>query len=258
MPSPLPKKQKAARRKLDELFTQAKYTWVIHYSCESLFDLTDGRSPRITSIALRSLNSAQTFSFSIHQIAERKNSLGSIESKYDKLEKNMLDEFYETITRNENVNYLHWNMKDINYGFAALEHRHKVLGGSPVAIADQNKFDLKIILKDIYGVNYIGNPPLEKLLEKNEMKSKKFMKGADEATAFENKDYVALHQSTLCKVYAITNIADRAHSKTLKTNASLWDLHGGSIRNFAEIVVAHPVWSIASFLATLVGLWYIL
>jgi hypothetical protein len=32
------------------------------------------------------------------------------------------------------MKYLHWNMRDINYGFAAIEHRHRVLDGSPVIV----------------------------------------------------------------------------------------------------------------------------
>ena len=69
---PNPKKQRAGWATLDKLFAEAANVWVIHYSCESFYDRPNGQSPRITSIAVRKLNSAQTRSFSIHQVAERR------------------------------------------------------------------------------------------------------------------------------------------------------------------------------------------
>lgn len=41
---------------IDRLFADAANVWVIHYSCESFYDRTDGRSPGITSIAVRKLD----------------------------------------------------------------------------------------------------------------------------------------------------------------------------------------------------------
>lgn len=40
------------------------------------------------------------------------------------------------------MNFLHWNMRDINYGFAAIEHRFSVLGGKPFILADNRKYGL--------------------------------------------------------------------------------------------------------------------
>ncbi len=45
---------------------------IIHYSCESFRERNQAKSPRITSIAIRSLESGQIESFSIHKIAEKK------------------------------------------------------------------------------------------------------------------------------------------------------------------------------------------
>ena len=42
---------------------------IIHYSCESFRERNQAKSPRITSIAIRSLESGQIESFSIHKIA---------------------------------------------------------------------------------------------------------------------------------------------------------------------------------------------
>lgn len=94
MTAPNLKRQKEARATLGRVFSDAANVWVVHYSCESFYDRVEGRSPRITSIALRNLDSAQTVSFSIHQAAERRQlPFAEIEAHYDELERQMLDAF---------------------------------------------------------------------------------------------------------------------------------------------------------------------
>lgn len=66
------KKRKDALQQLNELVQRDEYLLIIHYSCESFYNITDGRSPRITSIAVRYYRTGQTISFSIHKVAEKK------------------------------------------------------------------------------------------------------------------------------------------------------------------------------------------
>lgn len=229
--APNPKRQKEARERLDGLFSDRSNVWVIHYSCESFYDRPNGASPRITSLAVRSLDSAQTHSFSIHQVAERlKVPFDEIEARYDELERQMLDAYYQHIGAHRGMKYLHWNMRDINYGFAAIDHRYQVLGGTPVLVEDAKKFDLSRLLIDIYGVAYIGHSRLEKLIQKNEILPRDMMTGAEEAQAFVDGNYVGLHQSTLRKVDVLANIAERAQNRQLLTNTSWWQMHGGRVR----------------------------
>jgi hypothetical protein len=179
MTAPNPKRQKAGWTTLDDVFADAPNVWVIHYSCESFYDRPNGQSPRITSIAVRKLDSAQTRSFSIHQIAElRKVPFDQIDIDYDDLEREMLKTFYDHVGGYRGAKYLHWNMRDVNYGFAALEYRYRVLGGQPIVIEDDRKFDLSRMLIDIYGTGYIGHPRIENLLEKNAIQPVGFMKGS--------------------------------------------------------------------------------
>ena len=124
MSAPNPKRQKVARATIDRIFADAANVWVIHYSCESFYDRPNGRSPRITSIAVRKLDSGQTISFSIHQVAEEQQiPFDQIENRHDLLEHRMLEAFYINIGGHRGMRYLHWSMRDINDGFAALEHR---------------------------------------------------------------------------------------------------------------------------------------
>ena len=250
--APNPKRQKDARQRLESLFFDRSNVWVIHYSCESFYDRPNGASPRITSLAVRSLDSAQTHSFSIHQVAERLQvPFAEIEARYDELERHMLDAYYQHLGAHRCMKYLHWNMRDINYGFAAIDHRYQVLGGNPILIDDAKKFDLSRILIDIYGVAYIGHSRLEKLIEKNQIQPRDMMTGAEEAQAFVDGNYVGLHQSTLRKVDVLANIAERAQNKQLLTNTSRWQMHGGSLRTGLEWIADNKVISLVIALAGL-------
>lgn len=254
MAAPSPKRQKLALAVIDRLFMDAANVWVIHYSCESFYDRTDGKSPRITSIAIRKLNSGQTISFSIHQIGELEGvPLDQIISQYDALELKMLQAYFQHISSHQGMKYLHWNMRDINYGFAAIEHRFKALGGAPFVIQDENKFDLARLLIDIYGVAYTGHPRLETLLKKNNIQPRDFLNGAGEAEAFEKQNYVGLHQSTLRKVDVIANIAGRVHDRSLKTNTSWWEMHGGRVRTAINWMAESRTFQLCAGLASIIG-----
>lgn len=190
-----------------------------------------------------------------HQKAEiKKYSRNDIEKHYEELEKLMLDDFYEFVKRHEKHNWFHWNMRDINYGFQALAHRYKVLGGDPREIDDSNRIDLSRLLTDIYGDKYIGHPRLQKLMEKNQISNRDFLTGSEEADAFKNKEYVKLHQSTLRKVNVIARIAEKAENDSLKTNASLKDIYGSYPEVMGELLKEHWLASFISFISAIVGI----
>lgn len=232
--------RKNAKAKLADLFSNAQNVNVIHYSCESFYDRTDGSSPRITSIAVRNLQNAQTVSFSIHQVAERNNvAVSDIEQEYDRLEKQMLDEFYDFVNRRENHDWLHWNMRNINYGFQAIAHRYRVLGGQPVQIPDARQHDLSRILFAIYGPGYAAHPRLTSVIEMNHMTKMDFLSGEEEAKAFENMEYVKLHQSTLRKVDLLAGIAEITYAGTLKTMATWRDVYGSDLAAWTEMITEH-------------------
>lgn len=247
-----PKRQRKGWAKLNQIFEDADNFWVIHYSCESFYDRPSGKSSRITSIALRKLDSAQTVSFSIHQVAERQGvPIDEIAQHYDDLEKKMLDEFFDHINHRQGMKYLHWNMRDINYGFAAIEHRYRVLGGEPFVIDHKDKFDLSRLLIDIYGVGYIDHPRLQNLMEQNKIQGPHFLTGAHEAEAFEDRNYVSLHQSTLRKVDILSNLAGRAHDKSLKVNTTWWEMHGGRIHTVSNWLIEHKMITFFGSLASI-------
>ena len=252
--APNPKQQKAARVKLEGLFQEPSTVYAIHYSCESFHDRPDGRSPRITSIAVANLATQQAESFSIHRLAERGQiPFSDIESHYNELELEMLGYFYSFLEQNHQTKFLHWNMRDDNYGFRAIEHRFSVLTNDKqpsFKVPESQKFDLAILLKDMYGAFYADHPRMTKLLLMNSAIPPGYLQGADEAKAFEQKDYPNLHQSSLAKVHAITTVAQLAYNKQLKTNTGFWQLHGGGIKAPLALLIEHPI---AVGLTTFVG-----
>ena len=256
MSAPNPKRQKKARQSLDDVLANPKHVRIIHYSCESFYDRDDGSSPRITSIAVRHVESGQTDSFSIHQVAEKRRIASSdIEEHYDDLEKAMLTHFFGYLSKFHGYTYLHWNMRDVNYGFQAIEHRFQVLGGTDDqlhVVPEDQKIDLARLLNDIYGSDYVGHPRLEKILQLNSIAERDFLPGAEEARAFEQHRFVDLHLSTLRKVDVIQNIATRVHDRRLKTNTTWWQMHGGGLIKTVNWVGEHPqftFWGVLSGIA---------
>ncbi|WFP78743.1 hypothetical protein [Mesorhizobium sp. WSM4906] len=255
MTAPDPTRQKDGWREIDGIFADAKNTWVIHYSCESFYDRPEGRSPRVTSIAVRKLSDAQTHSFSIHQVAERQGvAFREIEQHYDRLERVMLDAFFAFIGSYRNSHFLHWNMRDANYGFPAIEHRYTVLGGAPITIDDERKHDLSRIIINIYGKGYISHPRLESLIERNKIRPLDFMTGPQEAKAFEERNFNGLHQSTLRKVDILANLATLVKDRSLKTNTTHWDMHGGRIRAAVYWILENKLIAFFASIASIVGL----
>jgi len=234
------KRRKNIATKVETLLEQGNTTLVIHYSCESFYEKKDGKTPRITSIAVRNLASGQTESFSIHQIAEEKKiPFTEITEHYNSLECQMLKRFYDFVNIRQHYNWVHWNMRDVNYGFAAIEHRYRVLDGNPIMISEDRKFDLSRALIDLYGAKYIEHPRLPSIINKNNITAKDLLTGAQEAEAFEKKEFVRLHQSTLRKVNALATLFELTSSKSLKTNATWTTQYGFTPAVLAELFKEH-------------------
>lgn len=238
-------KRRKALNEIQTLIDNAANLLIIHYSCESFYDIKDGRTPRITSIAIRYFNTGQTETFSIHKVAEKKGFLTDIESRYDEFEKIMLNDFYKFVKTHQNYNWVHWNMRDINYGFQAIDHRFSVLGGKSITIPDSQKFDLARKLVDIYA-NYADHPRLEKLIELNKITKKDFMSGAEEAKAFEEQKYVELHRSTLRKVDIFHSILERVIDRSLKTKSKWHQIYGFTPQGIFESIKDHWLFALVS------------
>ncbi len=251
------KLRKNRLQEIDKISNNLEHTLIIHYSCESFFNIKDGRTPRITSIAIQNLKTSQTESFSIHKMAEINNvKIKNIKKKYDKLEKQMLNEFFIYIEKREQYTFIHWNMRDINYGFSAIEHRYQVLGGTPFKIADNNKLDLAISLIDIYSKKYSGHGEFGRfynLIKINDITDRAMLNGKEEAEAFENEKYIELHQSTLRKVNCLSDIIYKVLDRSLIIEAEFMDIYGIYPKAIIGYIKEHWIFTFFGIIALIIG-----
>lgn len=252
------RRRKAARKSFEDLDKRRDMYIVLHYSCESFYDVKDGRTPRVTSIAARNFTTGQTASFSIHKSAEQIGVHPSdINQRYDELEKHMLDEYFDFVKSRHGYSFIHWNMRDINYGFQAIEHRYKVLGGNPFTVDDSRKFDLARELVNRFGHGYAPHGTsgrLHSLMGLNNITARDALTGQQEADAFDAGEYVKLHQSTLRKVDVMSNILERVLDGSLKTSATWREKTGYHPAVVIELIREHWVWSIIAGVVALIGL----
>jgi len=241
---------------LKEILKDKNKSVVIHYSCES-FVTNHGRTPRVTSICMRYLGTAQTKSFSIHLQAQfdQKDFNNLSLEEYDNLEKKMLSEFYEFAKKHKDYKWIHWNMRDSSYGFEAISNRYKILGGQAFEIDEDRKYDFPRILGKIYTYGYEKNEPDGRLLNlanRNNITTIDALKGIEESAAFEDKEYLKLHKSTLRKVDIIDSIIDRTDKRELKVNTNPKQIYGLTVPGIIEIVknnwILMAIWTLLFYI----------
>lgn len=245
MAAPNPTRQRSERQRLEGLFARPEAAYVVHYACQSFFRPQQG-SPRVASIALRNLGNGATDSFSIHR--ELEIFAKGHQPTLDDLERSMLEKYFQFIAAHKGMTFVHWNMRDMTFGFAALEHRYEVLGGNPYVLPNHNKIDLAIVITNIYGTDYLPRPHFESVAKRNNLSLAGYIPGGEEPDAFSNGEYFQVLQSTLCKVALIGEVARLAFDRTLKTNATLWTLNVGRFREACELFDRNPVQAWASAL----------
>ena len=106
-------------------------------------------------------------------------------------------------------------------------------------IDEDRKYDFPRILGKIYTYGYEKNKPDGRLLNlanRNNITTIDALKGIDESTAFDNKEYLKLHKSTLRKVDIIDSIIGRADKDELKVSVKKRHIYGLSIPGIIEIV----------------------
>jgi hypothetical protein len=194
--------------------------YIIHYSSQSLYDEgVDGLSPRITSIVVMHFSTRQTVSFAIHAVAE---DLGiprdEVEGRYDEIERALLERFYVFVRDRREKYWVHWNMRNIVFGFEHLEHRYRTLTRSePPHIPIEVRINLNDALKERYGSGFAKDPRMLSLMLLNGERDKRFLEGNQEAEAFKNKEFIRMNSSTICKVEFFRHVMILAQKGRLRT-----------------------------------------
>lgn len=243
-------------KKLDKLRKDKNKTLIIHYSCESFFNL-EGRTPRVTSICVKNRQSGETKAFSIHLQAQFNHIdlNNTTKEEIDRLEKDMLTDFGEYVKNHSTYNWVHWNMRNASYGFEAISNRSRIVGYDSIRIDDDLKFDLPDILGLIYTYKFVEHQPNGQLLniaKLNAVSDRDALTGKEEADAFEQKDYLKLHMSTMRKVEMIDRILLELLKNTIKIKSKPTDVYGISFQGVISLVKDSPVlllfWSIIIFI----------
>lgn len=227
---------------------------MIHYSCQSLYDDNKALSPRITSIAVTHYATEQTVSFSTHSIAEelhiaRENVLDC----FDEVERRLLSEFYTFIRDRRDKYWVHWNMRNLTFGFEHLEHRHRVLGGNDATVIPvERRLNLNDLLADRYGSNYAAHPKMNSLMELNGGAHRHFLTGAEEVKAFQSNEFIRMHNSTLAKASFFLRTIHMLVRGKLKTASRGW---GVALDKLFEGRTAKALGIVGAAVGIGVGVW---
>lgn len=213
-----------SREFLKEIRRRPENFYIIHYSCQSLYDDNEGLSPRITSIAINHFATQQTVSFSTHAIAEELHiDRENVHDRFDEIEQDLLRKFYSFVRDRRDKIWIHWNMRNLTYGFEHLEHRYRTLDqqDAPV-IPIERRVNLNDIIADRYGSGYAKHPKMHSLMEMNGGRHRDFLTGEEEVQAFQNSEFIRMHTSTLCKVGFFHHVIERMLQGKLRTASKGW------------------------------------
>lgn len=228
--------------------------YLIHYSCQSLYDDNEALSPRITSIAITHYATGQTVSFSTHAIAEELHiPREEVRERFDEVEHKLLQDFYDFVRDRRDKYWVHWNMRNLTFGFEHLEHRYRVLGGNNAPVIPvERRLNLNDLLADRYGGGYAAHPKLKSLMELNGGMHRDFLSGAEEVQAFQNNEFIRMHNSTLCKVGFFSSVIHKLLRGRLRTASRGL---GVVLDRAFESRSAKGIGLIATLLTIGIGLW---
>lgn len=228
--------------------------YIIHYSCQSLYDDNEALSPRITSIAITHYATEQTVSFSTHSVAEELHiSRENVLERFDDVEHALLRAFYTFVRDRRDKYWVHWNMRNLTYGFEHLEHRYRVLGGKDAPVIPvERRLNLNDLLADRYGGGYAAHPKLKSLMELNGGIHRHFLGGDEEVQAFQNNEFIRMHNSTLSKVGFLYSVIKKLVKGKLRTASRGI---GVTLDRIFEGRIAKAIGLIGTAITIGVGLW---
>jgi len=200
--------------------------YVIRYSCQNLNDDNEGLSPRVTSIAIVYYANDQAVSFSAHSIAEELGiARAEVAARFDEVETRLLENFYSFVRERREKYWVHWNMRNITYGFEHIVHRFRTLTHTePAVIPVEQRINLNDMLSERFGSDYANHPKTSDLMFLNGGLNPRFLTGAEEVQAFTRGEFIRMHQSTLTKVGFFRSVIQKTIEGRLKTRTwGLWN-----------------------------------
>ena len=228
---------------------------LIHYVRQNCFNDAYEKGPRVLAIVVMNADTEQTRMFSLKKSADELGvSFFEVSEKdKDNIERNMLDSFFAYVKSNKEKKRIHWNMKNNNFGFSALEERYRQLRGEPMHFEEDKTINLSVLLKKKYGTNFakesmwngVHTGKMYDVFAMNGIDDINILNGEQEVKEYILKNLVSLEQSAWGKVKAFHFIVERAADNALKTRGHIIkDVYGLNIRGVAQYIQDNAVLAI--------------
>lgn len=249
------RRRKEARNNLKKLAENPLNVLLIHYSYSKTFDDDyGGISPIITAIVIKSLNGQIDEQFAIHFEADKAGiPQDQIQDSYRELEMRILKHYNDFARRYTGCFWIHWDMKNIHFGFEAIKHRFEKIFGRPDGYYDipsSQKRNLRLIIEDMYGEKFVVGPDHLKslmLCNNKNVIDPRYISGDQESIEFERKNFDAVIQSVDTKV----DFLKKATSKLIDKNLLVTSKNGFAI---FDDVVHHPIFTALGWIIGFIGL----
>jgi hypothetical protein len=123
------------------------------------------------------------------------------------LEAATLRQFYDFAAGRAGATWLHWNMNEARFGFAALAQRYRVVTGVvPPECVPSFQFDLAEYLKRRFGDSYVPHPRLHRLIELNDLAGSHYLDVAGAGRCWAAGNFAAVADALSARVTAICEI----------------------------------------------------
>lgn len=234
-------------------YVRKKHNYIfIHYARQNGFSDEYEKGPRIAVIATMAAENEQYKVFSLKKSADI---LGCdffllTENEQDNIEFNMLNEFFEFVKQNKDKIWLHWNMRNNNFGFAAIEDRYKKLGSKQqnyqqFHFEESKLINISVLLKKKYGSNFaksvywngILSGKMYDIFTLNHINDLEILNGLQEIKEYILKNINCIEQSVQGKLKAYKIIMEKTADNALKTRSKLLrDVYGFNIWGIAQYI----------------------
>ncbi|WP_163409013.1 hypothetical protein [Flavobacterium ajazii] len=248
--------RKIAVKNLNKTTEDPSKVLFVHYSESSTYDDDDygNISPIITSIVIKSLDGQTDKQFAIHLEADKADiPKDQIQDSYRELELRILKLYNDFVRRHLDCFWIHWDMKNIHFGFEAIKHRYEKIFENLddyCEIPNNKKKNLRTIIEGMYGDNFVtGSDTLKALMlcNSDNVEDSTYLSKDNESYQFENKNFIAVIKSVDLKVEFIKKATKKLSNKKLIVQNK---------NHYAVFVdtVNHPYFTFSGWIIGLVGL----
>lgn len=250
------KDRKIAVANLKKITEDPSKVLFVHYSGSSTYEDDDygNISPIITSIVIKSLDGQTDKQFAIHLEADKADiPKDQIQDSYRELELRILKLYNDFVRRHLECFWIHWDMKNIHFGFEAIKHRYEKIFENLddyCEIPNNKKKNLRTIIEGMYGDNFVsGSDALKALMlcNSNSVEDPVYLSKDNESIQFESKNFIAVIKSVDLKVEFIKKATKKL------SNKSLIILNKNTYAIFVD-TINHPIFTFSGWTIGLIGL----